>query len=55
MDLFSGGGRDGLTHWDRAYLEALYSPRYRRVLPGAHQGAVANRISKTRRQAVRAE
>lgn len=44
----------GLTEWDWAYLEALYSNRSRRANPGAFNGAVADIMIHDRRREARA-
>lgn len=41
LNLFSGGGRQGLTEWDRSYLSAIYAARPSRISPRAQASAVA--------------
>lgn len=42
LNLFSGGGQQGLTAWDRSYLSAIYAPRSLRISPRAQASAVAD-------------
>lgn len=48
LNLFSGGGRDGMTDWDRSYLWALYGSFSRRTSPVAWAAAVANAMTRDR-------
>lgn len=41
LNLFSGGGQQGLTDWDRSYLSAIYAARSLRISPQAQASAVA--------------
>ncbi|MGO4408817.1 hypothetical protein [Brevundimonas sp. M-11_2] len=41
LNLFSGGGQQGLTEWDRSYLSAIYAARPSRISPRAQASAVA--------------
>lgn len=42
LNLFSGGGQQGLTEWDRSYLVATYASRAPRISPRAQASAVAD-------------
>lgn len=55
LNLFDGGAQDGLTDWDRSYLQALYASRPQRISPGAQATAVADIMTRDRRSAARAE
>lgn len=41
LNLFSGGGQQGLTEWDRSYLSAIYAARAPRISPQAQVSMVA--------------
>lgn len=48
LNLFDGSSQ-GLTEWDRSYLQALYAPSDQRVSPGAQATAVAEIMTRDRR------
>lgn len=51
MNLFASPGLvDGLTDWDMAYLQGLYSAEQNRISPNAQARNVANAVSDARRQ-----
>ena len=52
LNLFDGPSQ-GLTDWDRSYLQALYAPNYQRVTPGAQATAVADIMTRDRRDQAR--
>lgn len=54
LNLFDGGGVDGMTDWDRSYLQALYNARSGRRSPSAQAAELANimvrdRVAQARR------
>lgn len=48
LNLFSGGGRDGMTDWDRSYLRALYGSFVGRRTASGHASDVANLMTRER-------
>lgn len=54
LNLFDGSSQ-GLTEWDRSFLQALYAPSYQRVSPGAQAMAVADIMARDRRASSSAE
>jgi hypothetical protein len=55
LNLFSGGGAEGLTEWDRSYLQALYATRPQRRTVTAAADAVAAIMTRDRLEARRSE
>lgn len=51
MNLFAAPDRvDGLTEWDMAYLQGLYSAEQNRINPSAQAGNVASAVVRARRE-----
>lgn len=53
LNLFAGGGQQGLTEWDRSYLSAIYAARSPRISPQAQASAVADIMTRDVRAARR--
>lgn len=55
LNLFDGGGLDGMTEWDRSYLQSLYNARSGRRSPSAQAAELVNimvrdRVAEARRE-----
>ena len=46
LNLFKGGGADGLTAWDLAYLEALYASDTTQSNPNRHGSNVGRALAR---------
>jgi hypothetical protein len=55
LNLFDGGGEEGMTQWDRSYLQALYNARTGFRAPSSQAAEVINLMTRDRRAAARAE